>query len=249
MKRPNIQIFTIHLVVVLISLTSITFANTFTVGVEDIDYYPFYSYNNKEYSGAAYEILDAFAKKNNYTFTYKGMPVTRLLKSYLNGEVDFKFPDNAYWGQEDKKAHSVVYSQPVLSFIDGVLVKPENKDKNIEWLKRLGTLRGFTAWDYLDLIKANKVTLRGVSSLDSLIKQVANDRLDAAYFNIQVASYYLKHKLNQADLLVFNESLPHTKSNYHLSTIKHAKIISKFNQFLLDEKEYIQKVIVNHELD
>ncbi|MCX4025742.1 transporter substrate-binding domain-containing protein [Endozoicomonas sp. SM1973] len=231
------------------SVTTLTCANSFTVGVEDIDYYPFYRYKNKEYSGAAYDILEAFAKKNNYTFTYKGMPITRLLKSYLNGEVDFKFPDNIYWGQQDKKNYSVTYSQPVLKFIDGGLVKPENKGKGIEWLKRLGTLRGFTAWDYLDLIKAKKISLRGVSSLDSLIKQVVSDRLDAAYFNVHVASYYLKHELNKEGVVIFDESLPHTKSNYHLSSIKHAKIINQFNQFLLEEQTSIKKIIEKYELD
>ncbi len=34
----------------------------FTVGVENINYYPQYTYENKEYKGYARELLDLFAK-------------------------------------------------------------------------------------------------------------------------------------------------------------------------------------------
>lgn len=223
-------------------ISSVTYAENLIIGVEDIDYLPIYEYSNGQYSGAASEILNKFAALNNHTITYKEFPITRLNKYYLNGSVDFRFPDNSYWIQDQKAGYSIKYSAPVISFIDGVMVTPENKNKGIKHLKKLGIVRGFTAWDYLDLVEERKVIIKEANNLHSLTKLTSVNRYDGAYFNIDVAKYYFKNTLNSPGILIFDPELPHTKSSYSLSSYKYPKIIEQFNQFLIAEAEWIAMI-------
>lgn len=217
-------------------------ADTLVIGVEDINYLPIYQYSNGEYTGAASEILTKFATLNNHTITYKEFPVTRLNKYYLNGTVDFRFPDNGYWIQDQKAGYDIKYSTPVIDFIDGVMITPANKDKGIANLKTLGTVRGFTAWDYLNLLKEGAITIKEANTLHSLIKLTSVNRYDGAYFNIDVAKYYLKNTLDSPDLLIFDPTLPYTQSSYSLSSFKHPEIIEQFNQFLITEAKWIKGI-------
>ncbi len=43
-------------------------SKTFTIGVEELDYMPYYSGVTKKYSGFAKELFDAFGEEYGYTF-------------------------------------------------------------------------------------------------------------------------------------------------------------------------------------
>ena len=227
------------LLAAVLCISNTTHADNFVIGVEDIDYFPIYQYSAGQYTGAASEILNKFAALNNHSLTYKAFPITRLNKNYLNGKVDFRFPDNGFWAQDQKSGYDIKYSAPVIDFIDGVMVMPSKKGKGISKLKKLGLVRGFTAWDYLDLIKKGSVKIKETNSLESLIKLTSNNRYDGAYFNVDVATYYLNNTLKAPGSLIFDPELPHSKSSYSLSSFKHPKIIEQFNQFLVDQADWI----------
>ncbi len=103
----------------------------------------------------------------------------------------------------------------------------------------LGTILGFTPWDYISLIKSKKVDLEEIDIMTNLLKMVIKQRVDGAYVNVSVASYQLEHVLKKPGVLVFNPNLPHTIDSYRLSSIKHPKIIAAFNKFLSSEHEKI----------
>ncbi len=219
--------------------TTLSHAETYTVGVENIDYYPLYAEKDGQYVGLAREILDKFAEKSGHTFQYKPFPIVRLTKTYAEGSLDLKFPDNPHWGQDDKKGKSVTYSDSVIEYTDGVMVLPGNLDKGVDAVKKLGTVRGFTAWDWLGLIKSGSVAVKEASNLNALIQQALSGRVDGAYFNVGVANYYLDKEMKQKGALVFDNSLPHTSDSYFLSSIKHPDLIKAFNLFLIDEAGWI----------
>ena len=221
---------------------AMAFSQEFTVGVEDIDYYPHYKNAAGNYSGYAKDVLDAFAKEKGYTFQYKALPVKRLFSEFLIGKVDFKYPDNSYWAQDLKKGHDVKYSSAVVEYIDGVVLLPKKKGLGIEKIKTLGTVMGFTAWDYLDKIKAGEITNKENPNYQGLLNQVIKGRVDGAYCNIAVTNYQLNDVLKQSGALVFDADLPHTKSYYSLSTIKHVKVIEEFNKFLIEKKDIVDKI-------
>lgn len=222
---------------------SLAQSKVYTVGVEDLEYYPQYSHKGDEYIGFGREILDAFAKSKGYTFHYKILPLNRLFFEALKGNsLDFQYPDNAYWEAHLRTGVKVHYSKPVMPFIDGVIVHPDHKGRGIAHFKVLGTMTGFTPWNYLDLIKNKQVQVFENDSFVSLLKQAQLKRVDGAYINIEVAKYQLKEVLHQADSLQFDPDLPHTKDYYYLSSVKHPKIIQEFNAFLDKEAALYESI-------
>jgi len=217
-------------------------ADSIKVGVEKLIYAPYYSYEGTKVKGAIAEVLDKFAASSGHAVVMESLPVARLLPAMLGNEVGFKFPDNKFWGGDAKKGHNIIYSDPVFEFTDGTIVKSENKGKTI---KRLGTVRGFTAWDYLGDIKAGKVKVVEGTSLDSLLKMLEAGRIDGLYFNVVVAEKVIA-KANKSGAMVFDESLPHTTSHYHLSANANQKIIDDFNAFMKKESAWIQSLKTKH---
>lgn len=105
---------------------------------------------------------------------------------------------------------------------------------------------GFTAWDYLDLIQKGTVAITENSSFEGLLKQVLMGRVDGAYINTEVGRYQLETILKKPGELVFDPSLPHTKSVYLLSTITHPEVINEFNQFLKNKAALVQQLKAKH---
>ena len=97
-------------------------AEEFVVGVGDYEYLPHHGLVDNQYTGYAREVLDLFAQKSGYTFTYRPLPWKRVILEYMNGDLDFIFPDNSYWDTEPKEGKDVYYSDPVVAYIDGVVV-------------------------------------------------------------------------------------------------------------------------------
>lgn len=224
----------------LLSFAAVAEQKSFSVGVEALEYSPHYSFENGSYKGYGADVLQAFAKDRGYTLQFKGLPVARLGSEFVAGNLDFKYPDNGNWAGDLKKGKNVVYSDAVAQFTDGALVIPEMKGKTT--LKTLGAPRGFTPWVYMGDVSSGKIKLQELDSLEAVIKSAQAKRVDAGYSNIDVAAYFMKTKMGNADILVFDESLPHDKSTYHLSTLKHAAVITEFNDFQKREKALIDKL-------
>jgi hypothetical protein len=205
---------------------------TFMVGVEELDYYPVYAVQKGEYVGAAREILDAFAQAKGYVFTYRPLPIKRLYAELLAGGIDFKFPDNPSWASDVKQGQPLAYSQPVIGYIDGVLVRPEDVGRGSGSVRLLGTVSGFTPFAWLDLIRQGKVQVKENPRMDLLLKQVAMERLDGAYASVAVANYQLDATLGTPDALAFDSSLPHSRDYYRLSTLKQAKVVAEFDAWM-----------------
>jgi polar amino acid transport system substrate-binding protein len=216
---------------------------TFTIGVEDLEYYPQYSHKGNEFIGFGRELLDAFAKSKGYKFEYKILPLNRLfLENLKTKSLDFQYPDNSYWEAHLRKGVTVHYSNPVMPFIDGVLVLPENKGRGMKNFKVLGTMTGFTPWNYLDLIKQKRVAVFENDGFLALLRQVSLKRVDGAYINVEVAKYQLREILHQPDALVFDPDLPHTKDFYYVSSVKHPKVIQELNAFLASERALYEQI-------
>ncbi|MBI2382078.1 MAG: transporter substrate-binding domain-containing protein [Gammaproteobacteria bacterium] len=231
-----------HTLFALCALSFAAQAEKLSVGVETTEYPPHYSTADGQYSGFARAVLDAFAKKHGHEFEYRAMPVARLLDAFIRGDVDLKYPDNEMWQGDAKQGKGVVYSKPVVAYTDGVLVLPENKGAGVDKLATISMMRGFTPWEFLDRIKAGKMSTLDANSFDAVLLMAVNKRTSGAYSNVAVAQYMLDVKLKTPGALVFDDGLPHTNSNYHLSSIKRPEIISQFDTFLAEEKAQIDQL-------
>lgn len=208
-------------------------AETYVVGVENIEYLPQYTYKDGEYGGFARALLDAFARDRGHVFEYRALPVTRLFAEFINLDIDLKYPDNEKWSAEQKAQASVVYSNPVVAYIDGVNVLPDRLGKGAGAVQVLGAVRGFTPWDWLGPVKSGAVKLQENNSFIALLETALRGRVDGAYGNIAVVAHALDTELKQPGALVFDPGLAHTRGYYHLSTIKHPRLVAEFNDWMV----------------
>lgn len=213
---------------------------TLIIGVEDTAFYPHYTTSKSgEYSGYARDLFDQFQRYAGIQIEYRPMPVDKLFDALVSGEVDMKYPDNANWASHLKENLNVSYSQQVTRYVDGVLRKPEDRGKPLSELDELATVSGWTVWDYLDQVNSGQISVSENKNLRQMIRKVIRNNADGAYFNIVVAAHYLENVRLSPLTLVFDPSLPHTQSSYHLSTIKYPELVARFNQFLDDQSQQV----------
>lgn len=237
----RIYLFTTLLTIV---LATSAWAKSYLVGVEEIEYLPYWEGKGTSYSGFGKEYLEAFAKDENLQFTYVPFPVKRLYSELFEGKIDFKFPDVDYWQKDQKKGRSIHYSSGIVPFTDGVMRPGSTIGQAKEQIKRLGTVRFFTPFEYLDDITAKKIILEEVNSLDSLISMMKQGRIDAIYVNIEVAKRaQAKVSTPQDKVVLFDRSLPHTNSQYSISSLKHPDIIDRFNKWMKKNEALKKKLM------
>jgi len=213
------------------------------VGVEDVDYLPAYGWRDNAYSGAARDIIDAFAAANGLRPIYRPLPIKRLFAELISGGIDIKFPDNPVWGLDTKRDTPIRYSQPVINFVDGVMVAPEHRGAMIA---TLGTVSGFTPNPWLDRIKAGDVTLKENPKLAPLLRQVMLGRLDGAYLSVAVANHILDTELQAPGGLVFDASQPFSQDSYRLSSAHRPDLIAAFDSWLASHAAEVKAIKEAH---
>lgn len=199
------------------------------IGVEDIRYFPLWEQRNNNFEGFARDYFDAFAKQYGYKVTYRPLPIKRLYKEFYSGRLDIKFPDNPKWRHEDRVNKTIYYSEGLIRYVDGVLTLSDNQSPAV--LHRLGSVRGFAPWVYLDAVNKKELNLVESTDLSSLIRSLLEARIDGAYFNIMVAQHFLRKHFPGEDRIIFNHQLPFTEDHYLASSIKHPIIIQQLNAF------------------
>lgn len=215
-------------------------AQTYVVGVENLPFAPHYSTDAQgNYHGFARDVLDLFASSSGISLEYRPLPVDALLPALLSGEVDLKYPDNPDWAPEQKAGKTLRYSQPVTQYVDGVLVAPERLGQGIGALKRLALVEGWTPRGYEAPIQAGQISLAPSADLRQMVHTALKKQADGAYFNVVVATYYLDNIRAKPGALVFDPSLPHTRSTFHLSTVKQGELIQRFDRFLVDHAKEV----------
>ena len=215
-------------------------AQTYVVGVENLPFAPHYSTDAQgNYQGFARDVLDLFASSSGISLEYRPLPVDALLPALLSGEVDLKYPDNPDWAPEQKAGKTLRYSQPVTQYVDGVLVAPERLGQGIGALKRLALVEGWTPRGYEAPIQAGQISLAPSADLRQMVHAALKKQADGAYFNVVVATYYLDNIRAKPGALVFDPSLPHTRSTFHLSSVKQGELIQRFDRFLVDHAKEV----------
>lgn len=205
-------------------------AKSLIVGVESIDYLPYYGLIDNEYSGFMRELLDEFAAKHNYKLTYKAMSVPGLFRAITEGKIDIKVPDNKNWGNEIKKDSMILYSNPIVQATEGVVVKREFEGKPPA---RIATVKGFTAYAILDHIKRKEIVLDESSKMNGIIKKVLTGRADGAYVETRVAQNILRKMGYSGRELFLSETYPKDVHPFVASfPPRNQKVLDQFNAFL-----------------
>ena len=231
------------LLVALASVSAQAGSPTFVVGVQDFqNYLPYSQVKGGDYQGFNRELLDRFAAQQGYRFVYRPYPIKRLYLVFLQGRVDFKYPDNPYWSAKLKSGQEISYSDAVVNYIDGVMVPKAAKGQGMGRLKTLGVKAGYTPRGYIESSQRGDIAVRELFGFRQLLGSTLSGRVDGAYANISVSRHYLNTVMKRPGALVFDPDLPHTRSQRHLSTLKHPNIIGEFNHFMAQRKSEVARL-------
>lgn len=216
-------------------------AQEFIIGVEDIDYYPLFEFKSKRNTHSK-ELLNSFAAAKGYKFTYLPLPIKRFNKWLLEEKVDFKYPDNSRWYSDSSVTKYLTFSQSAVWLIAGTSVLKSSLNKSTSDLKSVGTLLGFYPTTWIDEIKSGQVELYEDVSTKILVQKLLSKHVDSIDIEPSVISYYLKELGKPTDAVVIDKRFRHDIYGFHLSTIKHPKIIKEFDEFLRNNKALLKKL-------
>lgn len=218
-------------------------AQALTLGVETTNYAPyFYLSDEQKYQGAARDIFDLFAEVSQLKIDYLPMPVPRLFNEFVKGGVELKFPDNPLWSASLTSIVKVHYSEPVLNITESLLVLkhdgPEIAKKDI---KVVGTILGFSIPGIAKPVANKEFETVEAKKIEQLIHMLVSERVQGLYFNKDVAHNLIKN-MYPGQSLVKHSQHPTFRYAYHLSSIKHPKLIEKFNEFLISHTKQLDVI-------
>ncbi len=248
MKGLFVKFLKYFLIFLIFSVNHTVFAKSlekkeFIIGVQNFKYYlPYSQYSKRKYIGFNKELLLMFAQKKSYKFIFVAYPLKRLYRVFLSNKVDLKYPDNPYWNAKLKENTKIFYSDSVVEYIDGVMVKKGNENINIRGMRHLGVVAGFTPYPYLKYEKNGQLKISEEFDYKTMITKVLLERYEGIYSNIAVTKHYLNDVMHKNNELVFNANLPYVRSDRYLSSIKYPEIIEEFNNFLEVEKTRIDEL-------
>lgn len=233
MKASVLQLIIFFLLPLVGSLAVAKEIPTYVIGVENIDYRPFYHTNSGNYQGFARELFDHFAKTSGIRFHYAPMPIPRLYRSLIiEKDIDFKFPDHPQWGRDFKKSTNLHYSHPVISYTDGMLTPVKNQE-----VQKFCTVTGFTMLGYDELLLKQKLIRRDLHSFEDALRILKKGDIDGIYGNFHVMKFLSKK--NKMEELQLNINYPMSVSEYYLSTTKHPSILKDFAEYLDKNKDFV----------
>jgi len=227
--------------------------NPYVVGIENYQYFPFYSpvgYDGlpRARLGVAYEILQSFSKDKGYPFEFKAMPIVDLCSSLESGEIDFKFPYEHEWDCPGLDKTNVSQSEGFIPYIDGALIHKDRQGVVLEEVSRMGMMSGFTPFGYVEQIEEGNIQVVEYEAPEELIADTVDGKIDIAYIGIDAGFFVLRNKVRQPDILVFAENLPHRKSSYRFASKNHSEVIEQFNIWLEENQEKIKYISGNYGL-
>jgi ABC-type amino acid transport substrate-binding protein len=219
------------------------------VGVENLDYYPFYASDGKRFWGYARDLLDSFAQHAGYQLVYEPLPTHTLFELFLHSQrLDLKFPDNPRWSVEAKRHLPVHYSDSLVTANEGLIVRKAQLSHPVSSLRTIGMVRGFTAHSYQPYAQSGQLRLVEAASLDGLLQDLAYGRIDGVYAEFQVARLRLKLlKLDQQ--LAVNPGLPVDRNEFALSSIRRPEVVTAFNRFLRGNPALVRALKHRYGLD
>lgn len=215
---------------------------SFIVGVEDIEYLPYYSPGKmRGFTGIAHDILHAFADSHDYRIEFRAMPVLELCQELEAGRIDFKFPFDQNWHCPGLKIEGTRQSLGFISYHDGVMIRPEHQEKTLTDFRILGTLTGFTPVGYDKAIAEGQLQVKEYARVDQLLQGAIEGEVQLAFLAKEVAKFSLRVSGQTRELMIAAR-LPVLRSMYRIGTKKHPEVIREFDQWALKNEERIRYI-------
>lgn len=214
------------------------FSASFIIGVEDINYYPYFDFSS-ESSSFSKDLFEQFAADSGHQISFLPLPIKQFNKWLFEENIDFKFPDNQRWQQQPvSQKNSLHFSNDILMMTAGTLVMSENKDKPENFIKNIGTITGFQPTLWMEQIAQGKVKIIEDRSPKILVKQLVHGIIDGLDIDLAVAKFHLS-ELQLDNKIVISPNITRQVFAYKLSTLKFPQVIEQFNLWLEQNEEFV----------
>jgi len=210
-------------------MTNAKSATHYVVGVENIEYLPYFdgsAADNSDYYGFSQKLLTLFAQQHDFKFEFYTLPINRLYKEFIDHHhVDFKYPDNPQWKPSYKASfgdlNEIIYSQPTVVTKTGIASL--NKNITIDECISFATVRGFTPQSFKPLMNNENVELIETANVRELIELLLKERVDLPVFRLPDGT--VSKNIHQTFRAFMKESelikCPRTGLNRTLYSLRH----------------------------
>jgi hypothetical protein len=233
--KKNITRNYIKLISFVLLFVNISFscAKEFVIGVEAVNYYPLYDFSATNTNKPSYskDLLSAFFEQHNYSYRFIALPIKRFNKCCIGEEIDFKFPDNKMWRDDKQRKLNITFSQSTIQLMSGSYVLKSNAKYKRSDIKKLSTILGFIPTLWFDKVDSKEFELIEEYTPISAVKHLVHGNVDATNVDSNVIRHNLK-LLETTKEIILNTNITHEVYSYHLSSIRHPKIIKQFDVFL-----------------
>ncbi|MGY3569584.1 hypothetical protein [Vibrio paucivorans] len=219
-------------------------SKSITIGIENINYYPLYAYDETAdaFTGYVPELFDTFGQAYGYRVTYIALPINRLYKMFYGGEIDAKFPDSDLWNVDSRKGYSISYSSSIIELQEVMFVQQKDKELRLSDFNRLGIVRGMTPWKLFPVIESGQVSVLEANSPESLLEMVFKGRVQGVVMDRNVGQFLLLQMDRTISLNINTKLLESEGGSYHLSSINDPDLIADFNEYLITHAHHVLKL-------
>ena len=233
---------------VLFGFSGLSFAEHFRAGTSE--WVPYSMILNGEVEGVSVDILKEIGKRTGDTFEIQILPVKRLRKELLDGQIDLNIADSPEWATSEEGASE--FSEPYL-FVDEFIYFRNDNFVNVSEAKDLfgksvATVRGYFYAMFGSAFKKKQVKLEEVTTSPELLKMLNAKRVDAIFLdNLNFRFVTNSMKLRASD---YKQGLRLTHSPLALRTFKdRAKAaMARFSSAIKDIKKdgTIEKILARY---
>lgn len=190
------------------------FAESITVGVQDISYFPHYDYTDDQQHSLFEWLLEEIEQDTELTFDVQSLPIKRLDHAFFNTkELDLIFPTNPNWYQNRA---DIAFSKPIVNIIGGTMVKAHNSKLTMHDFKVLVVPFGFKPIEWQKIQSEYLFRILEVPDASNSINMVLNGRADGADIEFNVANYLLR-KMGRSGELSLGTELPVSNIGFHIA--------------------------------
>lgn len=189
---------------------------SYSIGIQAMDYSPHYNGDDLTQPTFFNDFITWLSKKTDCTFEIVPLPVKRLTNALERKKIDFIYPGNPDWHQENKENNNNKYwYSPTIAFgLGGTMVLPANQKMMPASFASLAFPRGFTPIAFYPLRKKHYIDFIEVSDAYAAYMMVVSKRATGADIEYNVAQHTMaKHKLPP---LALADNLPFTLASFHL---------------------------------
>lgn len=219
-------------------------AASLRICVQNIDYYPHYDFSTQPGRGYAADLFALFSAKTGLQITMLPLPVKRLQD---NPDCQLVYPDNPQWHSAKGEAQPLFFSQPLTGIIGATLVRRGDAQLELAAVRAIAVPRGFTPDHLLAVQKDYNFELVETSDATAAIQMLLKQRVDATDVEWHVARHILQ-KLGQPQGAEIGRQLPLASVGFHLSSREHGELLRRFDQFLLQYPNEINRLKARYQL-